>query len=587
MIIEKATLNSENQLLKIKINPEDPFIHISYSRVGYENQETNETKIVKIEIRLNYIDGKIDKSSAIYSNDKAINEKFSSENLPIIDNPNIKYVEIELIENNLTGFELDLVIQKGRSLIDVKNPLKDFKEHIENGINTKIFFSGAFGQGKTVFLNHFFSVAQNDRYNVFQLFPVNYSVASNEDIFKYIKTDILFQLLGADIEFDKSSISITNAFQEYVYLNPKKTIVSFLKNVSHLNSNVNILSKSVEALNDFVKPILEYHAEQNIDDRTTAEKYVKEIYDREGSLFEDNFYTQLIKQLLERIKEKSLKENVLIIEDLDRIDPDHIFRILNVISAHYDTFKNNSNTESHNKFGFDKIIIVGDINNIENIFHHKYGLNTDFGGYINKFFSSKLFIFNNKDQIKSFIYSKFSKKNSRGNISPFQSKIISLLNLFHENDLISLRDILKLNENEFLNLNWDHVQPRTLISNGPFTPVLIFLIKYWGAASLTRKVEELKKLVHFQKFDNQEDAKILLASLGFESNGITISAFRNSVYQYSHEIHYDYRVIYSVDNIKCLNPDTMSPKPLDLKFNSLDFYDLLIENIKRLNENEK
>lgn len=585
MKLESATLNSENKLLKIQINPEDPFIHISYPRVGSQNQETKETKIVKIEIRLIYTDGKIEISSAIYSNDKAINDKFSSNNLPTIDNPNIKYVEFEIIENNLVGFELELSIQKGRNLIDIRNPLKDFREHIEDGFNTKILFSGSFGQGKTTFLDYFFNESQNGRYNVYRLFPVNYSVASNEDIFKYIKTDILFQLLGTDIEFDKSSISITNAFEEYVYLNPKKTIVSFLKNVSHLNSNIQILSKSIEALNVFVQPILEYHAKEENDDRTKAENYVKEIYDREGSLFEDNFYTQLIRQILEKVKESSLKENVLIIEDLDRIDPDHIFRILNVISAHYDSYKYNTNTESHNKFGFDKIIIVGDIQNIEHIFHHKYGLQTDFRGYINKFFSSKQFNYNNKDQIKSFIYEKFSQKNSRGNISPYQSKLILLLTLFHENNLISLRDILKLNENAFLNLNWDYLQPSTLISKGPYTPVLIFLKEYWGTSSLKRKIEELKIHVHFQKFQYEEEAKILLASLGFHNNGNTITAFRNSVYQYSHEIHYDYRIIYKVENIKCFDPENMNDKLLDLKFDSLDFYDLLIENVKRLNEN--
>ena len=33
---------------------------------------------------------------------------------------------------------------------------------------------------------------------------------------------------------------------------------------------------------------------------------------------------------------KKAKKPVLIIEDLDRLDPKHLFRILNVVSAHID-----------------------------------------------------------------------------------------------------------------------------------------------------------------------------------------------------------------------------------------------------------
>ena len=51
-------------------------------------------------------------------------------------------------------------------------------------------------------------------------------------------------------------------------------------------------------------------------------QFVEELYDKEGSLFEDNFFTQLIRQLLTRVKNEENKPNVLIIEDLDRMDPD-------------------------------------------------------------------------------------------------------------------------------------------------------------------------------------------------------------------------------------------------------------------------
>ena len=58
-----------------------------------------------------------------------------------------------------------------------------------------------------------------------------------------------------------------------------------------------------------------------------------------SNIFEYNFITQLINTTLENHKKvKESKddkyENVLIIDDLDRIDPEHIFRILNILSVH-------------------------------------------------------------------------------------------------------------------------------------------------------------------------------------------------------------------------------------------------------------
>ena len=76
---------------------------------------------------------------------------------------------------------------------------------------------------------------------------------------------------------------------------------------------------------------------------------------------------------------------VLLIDDLDRLDPEHVFRLFNIFSAHYDDV-----TES-NKFGFDKIIFVCDINNIQQMFNHRYGINVEFNGYIDKFYSSEIF----------------------------------------------------------------------------------------------------------------------------------------------------------------------------------------------------
>ena len=76
------------------------------------------------------------------------------------------------------------------------------------------------------------------------------------------------------------------------------------------------------------------------------------------------------------------KCGVPIIEDLDRLDPVHLFRILNVLSAHID-YKSTTN-----KFGFTNIVAVLDYETAKHIFIHFYGEKANFDGYMSKFIGS-------------------------------------------------------------------------------------------------------------------------------------------------------------------------------------------------------
>jgi replication-associated recombination protein RarA len=82
----------------------------------------------------------------------------------------------------------------------------DFKKHLENKKNERIIFSGPFGIGKTTFLTKYFGQEQD--YAVIKLSLVNYSVSSNEDIFQIIKHDILFNMLGLNIQFEKYNLEL-------------------------------------------------------------------------------------------------------------------------------------------------------------------------------------------------------------------------------------------------------------------------------------------------------------------------------------------------------------------------------------------
>lgn len=85
--------------------------------------------------------------------------------------------------------------------ISIDKELVAFKEHLER--NERTIFSAKFGDGKTYFLNEFKkkysddnkeSADKKEKYYFITLYPVNYSVAENQDIFEYIKRDILLQL---------------------------------------------------------------------------------------------------------------------------------------------------------------------------------------------------------------------------------------------------------------------------------------------------------------------------------------------------------------------------------------------------------
>ena len=203
--------------------------------------------------------------------------------------------------------------------------------------------------------------------------------------------------------------------------------------------------KAIETLSDIRKDYLKYKDEIQENDSTLLKTFYEELKQKKGSIHEFDAVSEFIYDNLINcnvgIEEEKRKENVLIIDDLDRIDPEHIFRLLNVFSAHFDRDNN------ANKFGFDKIIFVCDIKNIRNIFATKYGQNTDFNGYIDKFYSSAVFPFNNKVAVLQFVkeimhINYIKGQNSEINISAEEiDHIRKILCSFVENKVINLRHI--------------------------------------------------------------------------------------------------------------------------------------------------
>ncbi|AEL27031.1 P-loop NTPase fold protein [Cyclobacterium marinum] len=275
---------------------------------------------------------------------------------------------------------------------ELEIPKKQFIEHLGIDHNHRIVFSGAFGTGKTYFLERFFK--KHESYEAIHLFPVNYSVASNEDIFELIKYDILFKLLEEDLDFQKVKID-KGTFLPFFLGNHGTQIIPFLLGV--IPKVGGSLKEIALGLIDLDKKFNKEFKEANLTDQDRIISYLAELTKNQGSIKEEDFYTQLICSLVNQLKEKG-KEIVLIIDDLDRIDPEHIFRILNVLAAHVDVKKDGD----QNKFDFSKIILVCDIENIRKIFSNRYGADVDFSGYIDKFYSRSIFYYNlSGEMIKS------------------------------------------------------------------------------------------------------------------------------------------------------------------------------------------
>ncbi|HHC78963.1 MAG TPA: hypothetical protein ENK46_03710, partial [Flavobacteriia bacterium] len=210
------------------------------------------------------------------------------------------------------------------------------------------------------------------------------------------KFDILLQLLTKDVVFDKIDLSRDLVLTQFIKDNFIEVLSPFLNFIPAVGGS---LSKVMDKLLKLKTKYDAFESELKSDELKRATAFLDEFTKIKGSIYEEDFYTNLIQGLITQLKEKE-KELILVIDDLDRIDPEHIFRLLNVFAAQVDV---NPKDEQENKFGFDKVIFVCDIDNIRNIYKHKYGIETDFNGYIDKFYSRELFEFNAQNIINNYV----------------------------------------------------------------------------------------------------------------------------------------------------------------------------------------
>lgn len=260
--------------------------------------------------------------------------------------------------------------------------------------------------------------------------------------------------------------------------------------------------------------------------------------------------TKIIIDNLRSHKENTNKKTVLIIEDLDRLDPGHLFRILNIFSAHIDRVYQLSSTENicsesnllpellPNKFGFDNIVTVFDYNRTRKVFHHLYGENANFEGYIDKFKSHNIFDYSITEIARRYMYDYILEECKIPKEEFDKIRKISTDSLLPVVSELSIRNIKQIltNIEEQIEAEILNTENYNFSSVCPITKTVAILIRMGYSNSqifkfITEELEAetlLSCLQHFVFHNNdtflQRMAiiKMTLFNLSIESNGLVI-----------------------------------------------------------------
>lgn len=304
--------------------------------------------------------------------------------------------------------------------IPVDDAMQRFEDHLLS--HDRVVLSAKFGDGKTFFLKKFKAKCMMDAESPFEfitLYPVNYQVLGNKDIFELIKHDVLLQILQAGIIDVKYEITDRMAFEFYVQSHFCTVGESFFEMLKSCGADDMVTKgflafKSVNWLKSLKDKVGEFKKE--IDQTAFLDNYLS-TFD-ENSVYENDIITKIIRDNIKAYQEKNGKRVVLVIEDMDRLDPAHLFRIMNVFSAHMDYgYRSMQPIESSlvgNKFGVSNVVFVMHEKNTEALFHHFYGECADYDGYMSKFYNKDIFRFSLAEEKENYALALISEETGLG-----------------------------------------------------------------------------------------------------------------------------------------------------------------------------
>lgn len=357
--------------------------------------------------------------------------------------------------------------------IDISHIVQDFHHHVS--VNRNIILSGAFGSGKSYMID-VFKRTYSKEFNTITIYPINYAISDNTDIMEYIKRDIIYQLVLLGYISEKTDFETLSSV---IF-----TTENAVKMTSYLLNNIPGGGLIAAA----IKTALE--TKESYDSKKQAVSSYLEEFGKAGSIYERDVYTEMIHLGLEEGRRDG-KQWMLIIEDLDRIDPKNIFRLLNVFGAHLDCHYITGEESETNKFGFDKLVFVLDYVQTCNIYNQYFGLDSDdsWEGYISKFLTSQPFYFNGVSSVAA-------KEVFRSIASECRLSVNIVEKIFLEEYSIrtfSMRTLSKVSSNGFESfLRTDHID----LSNGEILTADCKLTRLaFYLWQLNGRINQLKRIV--------------------------------------------------------------------------------------------
>lgn len=223
--------------------------------------------------------------------------------------------------------------RNSEGIIPVDGAVKQFNLHLKS--HPRTILSARFGDGKSFFLAEAEQQLKK-RFVFLKIYPVNYQVADNQDIFEYIKRDLLFQLYEKGLVSDTYEIPDSIAAYFFLKNSWEEFAEEILKTISYFDAS-NTIRATLGAIK-FLKSIKKRFDEFKKNGGEVGariERFIS-VFDNRG-IYEDDPITAIICDIISTWKRSHRQQKVcLVFEDMDRIDPAHIFRIMNVISAHMD-----------------------------------------------------------------------------------------------------------------------------------------------------------------------------------------------------------------------------------------------------------
>lgn len=287
-----------------------------------------------------------------------------------------------------------------QDIIPIDGRVEDFRKHLE--ANPRTILSARFGDGKSFFLNKVIEESKEDTTYIV-VHPVHYQVSDNKDIFELVKRDILLQMIGLGMLPQDYEIPEHIIFSYYLQHNTTDIAKDLLSSLFRVLPNIATTTPIANSLGGFggfgfsaiiegIKSLRSNYTSFKKglckDTNGLLETFFKETDKLKNSPIESDAITALIRENIERWQNKEGKRVVLVFEDMDRLDPTHLFRIMNVLSAQIDancSINEDPSGVTKNRFGVNNVVLVLDYDNLKSIFHHFYGPHTDFNGYIHKF----------------------------------------------------------------------------------------------------------------------------------------------------------------------------------------------------------